>query len=64
MKENFNLLSKIVSRISIRSWEEWVEGFQIYLIRSYTIQNLGSQIKKSNNFFDNFFLITDWKLFI
>jgi len=27
MKENFNLLFKIVSRISIRSWEEWVEGF-------------------------------------
>ena len=27
MKENFNLLCKIVSRISIRSWEEWVEGF-------------------------------------
>jgi len=27
MKENFNLFCKIVSRISIRSWEEWVEGF-------------------------------------
>jgi len=27
MKENFYLLCKIVSRISIRSWEEWVEGF-------------------------------------
>jgi len=27
LKENFNLLCKIVSRISIRSWEEWVEGF-------------------------------------
>ena len=27
MKENFNLLCKIVSRISIRSWEEWVVGF-------------------------------------
>jgi len=27
MKENFYLLCKIVSRISIRFWEEWVEGF-------------------------------------
>ncbi len=27
MKQNFNLLCKIVPRISIRSWEEWVEGF-------------------------------------
>jgi hypothetical protein len=27
MKENFNLFCKIVSRISIRSWEEWVKGF-------------------------------------
>ena len=27
MKENFNLLCKMVSRISIRSWEEWVVGF-------------------------------------
>ena len=27
MKENFNLLCEIVSRISIRSWEEWIERF-------------------------------------
>jgi len=27
MKENFDLLCKIVSRTSIRAWEEWVEGF-------------------------------------
>ena len=27
MKENFNSFCKIVSRISIRSWEEWVKGF-------------------------------------
>ena len=27
MKENFNLLCEIVSRIYIRSWEEWAEGF-------------------------------------
>ena len=50
MKENFNLLFKIVSRISIRSWEEWVEGFSnlfnkiLYDLKPGTLCNLWRNI--------------------